>query len=233
LDVAEALAAFLFFAFFVCRLTSSFPQGIRDVRGSPPPVPEDARRRSVNRARAEEAKKKKDAKEAKRTKKLLAREKLDARRRRQRLDGLPLEPSPSSSVSDSSSDGGGREVGTACLGHLPDIREMVPGAPARSLTPLGGGGGVPGPVAARPGAEADTPEARVSEERAVSPMGSTAEVERVTVGATPLSPRRVEEVPGSDGGQLALVDTGAALLPPPLPLQRRQAVSKRLHPRSR
>ena len=201
------------------------------MRGSPPPVPEDARRRSVNRARAEEAKKKKDAKEAKRTKKLLAREKLDARRRRQSLDGLPLEPSPSSSVSDSSSDGGGREVGTACLEHLPDIRELVPGAPARSLTPLGGG--VPGPVAARPGAEADMPEARVSEERAVSPMGSTVEVERVTVGATPLSPRRVEEVPGSDGGQLALVDTEAALLPPPPPLQRRLAVSKRLRPRSR
>ncbi|XP_066321141.1 uncharacterized protein [Miscanthus floridulus] len=110
---------------------------------------------------------------------------------------------------------------------------MVPGAPARSLTPLGEGGGVPGPVVARPGAEAGTPEARVSEERAVGPMGSTVEVERVTVGATPLSPRRVEEVPGSDGDQLALVDTEAALLPPPPPLQRRRTVSKRLHPRSR
>jgi len=53
------------------------------------------------------------------------------------------------------------------------------------------------------------------------------------VGATPLSPRRVEEVPGSDGGQLAPVDTEAAPLPPPPPLQRRLAVSKRLHPRSR
>ena len=72
----------------------------------------------------------------------------------------------------------------------------------------------------------------MSEERAVSPMGSAVEVERATVGVTPLSPRRVEEVPGSDGGQLALVDTEAALLPPPPPLQRRLAVSKRLHPRS-
>jgi len=113
----------------------------------------------VNRARAEEEKKKKDAKEAKRTKKLLAREKLDARRRRQKLEGLPLEPSPSSSVSDSSGDGGEREVGTACLEHLPDIREMVPGAPARSLMLLGGGG-VPGPVAARPRAEPDRPRPR-------------------------------------------------------------------------
>ncbi|XP_066311642.1 molybdopterin synthase catalytic subunit-like [Miscanthus floridulus] len=109
---------------------------------------------------------------------------------------------------------------------------MVPGVPARSLTPLGGGG-VPGPVAARLGAKADTPEARVSEERAVSPMGSTVEVERATVGPTPSSPRRVEEVPGFGGGQLAPVDLEATLLPPPAPLQRRLVVSKRLHPHSR
>ncbi|XP_066392499.1 uncharacterized protein [Miscanthus floridulus] len=82
---------------------------------------------------------------------------------------------------------------------------MVPGAPARSLTLLGGGG-VLGPVVARPGAEADTPEARVSEERAVSPMGSTVEVERATVGATPLSPRRVEEAAEAQAG----VQRGAA-----------------------
>ena len=122
-------------------------------------------------------------------------------------------------------------MGSACLEHLPDIRELVLGEPARSLTPLGGG--VPGPAAARPGAEADTPEARVSEERAVSPIGSTVEVERATVGATPLSPRRVEEVLGPGGGQLAPMDAEAVLLPPPQPLQRRVAVSKRLHPRSR
>ena len=76
-------------------------------------------------------------------------------------------------------------------------------------------------------------EAEVAEARAPGSVETEAmEVERVTVGATPLSPRRVEEVPGSDGGQLALVDTEAALLPPPPPLQRRLAVSKRLHPRS-
>ncbi|XP_066384518.1 uncharacterized protein [Miscanthus floridulus] len=64
-------------------------------------------------------------------------------------------------------------------------------------------------------------------------MGSTVEVEPATMGATPSSLRRVEEVPGPDGGQLAPVVTEAALLPPPPPLQRRLAVSKRLHPRSR
>ncbi|XP_066375235.1 uncharacterized protein [Miscanthus floridulus] len=72
----------------------------------------------------------------------------------------------------------------------------------------------------------------MSEERAVSPMGSTVEVERATVGATPLSPRRVEEVLGSGGGQLAPVDTEAVLLSPPPPLQRRDAVKKRLGIRS-
>ena len=54
---------------------------MRDVRASPPPVPEDARRRAINRAHAEAQKKWKDAKAAKRTKHILEREKLDERRR--------------------------------------------------------------------------------------------------------------------------------------------------------
>ena len=54
---------------------------MRDVRASPPPVLEDARRRVINRAHAEAQKKQKDAKVAKRTKQILAREKLDERRR--------------------------------------------------------------------------------------------------------------------------------------------------------
>jgi len=66
---------------------------MRDVRASPPPVPEDARRRAINRAHAEAQKKRKDAKAAKRTKKILARGELDKRRRQQRNDGLPLEES--------------------------------------------------------------------------------------------------------------------------------------------
>ena len=54
---------------------------MRDVRASPPPVPEDMRRREINRAHAEAQKKRKDAKAVKRTKKILAREELDKRRR--------------------------------------------------------------------------------------------------------------------------------------------------------
>ena len=75
------------------------------MRASPPPVPEDARRRAINRAHAEAQKKWKDAKVAKRTKKILVREELDKRRRQQRKDGLPLEESPLPSLSMDASDG--------------------------------------------------------------------------------------------------------------------------------
>ena len=68
---------------------SPFPQGMRDVRASPPPIPEDARQQAINRAHIEAQKKWKDAKAAKRTKQILVREKLDERRRQQRKDGLP------------------------------------------------------------------------------------------------------------------------------------------------
>ena len=190
---------------------------MRDVRSSPPPVPEDAQWRAVNRAYAEEQKKKKDAKEARRTKKILEREKLDARRRRQKLEGLPVESSPTPSSSGSLGHDDESEVGKGTLDYLPDVREVAPGVPLGDVRLV---------------VEDDTPETRVLGERAVSPVGSAAEVEPTTVGATPLSPRRVEEVPGSGGGQLAPVDTEAVLLPPPPPLQRRLAVPKRLHPRS-
>ena len=75
------------------------------MRASPPPVPEDARRRAINRAHADAQKKRKDAKAAKRTKQILARAELDKRHRQQRKDGLPLEESPSTSLSTEASDG--------------------------------------------------------------------------------------------------------------------------------
>ena len=74
------------------------------MRASPPPVPEDARRRATNRAHAEAQKRRKDAKVAKRTKKILVREELEKRHRQQRKDGLPLEESPSPSLSMDASD---------------------------------------------------------------------------------------------------------------------------------
>ncbi|XP_066358095.1 uncharacterized protein [Miscanthus floridulus] len=75
---------------------------------------------------------------------------------------------------------------------------MVPGASASSpALPGGGGGDASGPVIARPGVEADTPEARALGKRTVSPMGSTAAVEQVAAGATQLPPQRTDGAPGS------------------------------------
>ena len=178
------------------------------MRSSPPPIPEDARRRAINWAHADAQKKWKDAKAAKRTKQILAREELDKCRRQQRKDGLPLEESPSPSLSTEALDGDdGGKVGRGHLDHLPDVVEVVPGALASRLALLGGGGEAdPGSVIARSGAEADTPGARALGKHTVSPVGSTAMVEQVAAEATQ---------------------------PPPPPLQMRVAVAKRLPPRSR
>ncbi|XP_066354455.1 cilia- and flagella-associated protein 91-like [Miscanthus floridulus] len=79
--------------------------GMRDVRASPPRVPEDAERWAVNRAHAEAQKKRKDTEEARRKRKNLECEELEQRRWQQRHDGLLVEPSPSLSPSmDSSGD---------------------------------------------------------------------------------------------------------------------------------
>jgi len=97
----------------------------------------------------------------------------------------------------------------------------------------GGGEDASVPVIALPGSEAITPEARALGKRAVSPVGSTAEVEHMTVGVTQLPPQKIEGALGFGGDRPAPADTEAVPLPPPLPLQRRVAVPKRLHPRSR
>ena len=159
---------------------------MRDVRSSPPPVPEDAGQRAINRAHANAQKKRKDAKAAKCTKHILAREALDKRRRQQRREGLPLEESPSTSLSTEASDGNDKgEGGRGPLDHLPDVDEVAPGASVSSPAPQGRGEEAdPGPPVAPSGAEADTPEARALGKRAVSPVGSMAEVEQMTVGAT-------------------------------------------------
>ena len=160
------------------------------MRASPPPVPEDARRRAINRAHADAQKKWKDTKVAKRTKQLLAREEVDKRRCQQRKEGLPLEESPSTSLSTEASDGDdGGEVGRGPLDHLPNVVEVVPRALASSpALPRGGGEADPGLAVARSRAEADTPEARSLGKCAVSPVGSTAVVEQVVVETTPLPP---------------------------------------------
>ena len=208
---------------------------MRDVRSSLPPVNEDARRRAINRAHADAQKTRKDAKTAKHTRQILTREGLDQRRRQQRKDGLPLEESPSLSLSTEASDGDDEgKGGRGPLDHLPDVVEVVPRALASSPAPPGGGGEAdPGPAVARSGAEADTPEARALGKRAVSPVGSAAVVVQVAVEAMPLPQQRTEGAPGSPEDRPAPMDTEAMPLPPPSPLRTRFAVAKRLPPRSR
>ena len=159
------------------------------MRASPPPVPEDARRRAANRAHAE-AQKKKDARAAKRDKKILEREALEKRRRRQKQDGLPVELSPSPSPSENSSDeDGGIEGGRGPLDHLLDVRETVPGASASSPAfPGGGGDGATGSAIAHPTLEADMLEIWALGKGAVGPLGSTVVVEQAAVEATQLPP---------------------------------------------
>ncbi|XP_066384739.1 uncharacterized protein [Miscanthus floridulus] len=177
-------------------------------------------------------KRRKDAKVAKRTKHILTHEELDKRRHQQRKDGLPLEESPSTSLSTEALDGNDKgEGGRGPLDHLPDIVEVAPEVSASSPAPPGGGGEVdPGPAVARSGAEADTPEARALGKRAVSPVGSAVVVEQVVVEATPPPLQRTEGAPGSTEDRPAPMDTEATPLPPPPPLQMRLIFLSRKRP---
>ena len=145
-----------------------------------------------------------------------------------------MEASPSPSLStNSSGEGDESEVGRGPLDHLPNVGGTALGVSASSPVLPEGGEDASGPVIARPEAEANMPEARALGKRAVSPVGSTAEVEQAAAGATQLPPQRVEGAPESDEGRLASVDAGAVPPPLPPPLQRSVAVPKRLQPRSR
>ena len=115
-------------------------------------------------------------------------------------------------MSDSSGDDGEVEEGKGTLDHLPDIREVATGV---SL------------VDVRLVVEGDAPETRV-----VSSVGSAEEVEQATPGTAQPSPWTVEGVPGSGGDKPVPADTEAVPSPPPPPLQRRDAIQKRLCPRS-
>jgi len=207
----RALSVSRYFSFPYAR--SPFLQGMRDVRASPPPVPEDTRQQAINRAHAEAQKKRKDAKAAKRTKQILARKKLDERRRQQRRDGLPLEESPSPSLSTDASDGDDEgERGRDPLDHLPDVEEMAPGALASSpALPGGGGGAASGSAIARLRAEDDMPEEWALGKRAVSPVGSMAAVVPVAAELTQLLPQSIEGAPGSVEDRSALMDTAVVL----------------------
>ena len=101
-----------------------------------------------------------------------------------------MEASPSPSLSPDSLDRDDEsEMGRGPLDHLPNVGEIALGALASSpALPGGGGEDASGPAIARPRAKADTPEARAFGKRAVSPVGSTTEVEQVAAGAMQLPP---------------------------------------------
>ena len=171
---------------------------------------------------------------AKRKKQILAREKLDERRRQQRKDGLLLEESPSPSLSTDALDGDDEgEMGRGPMDHLPDVEKMAPGALASSPALPGGGGAHLGSAIACLGAEANTPEERALGKRAVSPVGSAAVVVQVATQLMQLLPQSTEGAPGSVEDRPAPTDTEAVLQPPLPPLQMRVAVLKRLLPQSR
>ena len=69
--------------------------------------------------------------------------------------------------------------------------------------------------------------------RAVSPVGSIAAVVRVAAELTQLLSQSTEGAPRSVEDWPAPTDTAVVLQPPPLPLQTRVAMLKRLLPRSR
>ncbi|XP_066320502.1 uncharacterized protein [Miscanthus floridulus] len=173
-----------------------------------------------NRAHAEAYKEQKDTEEARRKRKSLERDELKKHHRQQRHDGLPEEPSPSSSLRDSSSDNDESEAGQGPLDHLPNVRETAPGASASGLASLGGGEDALGLAIACPRAKANMPETQALAKCAVSPMGSTVEVERATAGVTQPPPQRVEGALESSEGWLVPADTGAVPPPPPPPLSR-------------
>ena len=146
-----------------------------------------------------------------------------------------MESSPSSSSTDPSSDDDESEAGRGPLDHLPNIRGMAPGVSVSGPAPLGGGGeDASGLSIARPGAEADTPEARALGKRAISLRDLMAEMERATAGAIQPHPQRDEGASESSEGWPAPTNTEVVPPPPPPLLQRtRGAVPKRLCPRSR
>jgi hypothetical protein len=70
-------------------------QDLSAVEDSWPPVPEDHAAQEVRRISVAQKKGKKDAAKKRQIRKALEHEVLNKRRRQQRLDGLPVEESPS------------------------------------------------------------------------------------------------------------------------------------------
>jgi hypothetical protein len=129
---------------FLIPSTKSVEASIQDlsaVKESRPPVLEDRATREARRLSVAQKKEEKDAAKKRQIQKTLEREALKKRRRQQSLEGLPIEESPSETVSgedeDSGDDDAGSRYDTATfLVHLPDVRpllELVGGSTSQAL----------------------------------------------------------------------------------------------------
>jgi hypothetical protein len=95
-----------------------------------PPVPEDAADRAARRLAAEKEKEKKDAEKARARERMLAREALEKRRRRQVRDALLRESSPETPDNDDDDDDDEDDDMAARLGLSPDPR-LGQGSPSQ------------------------------------------------------------------------------------------------------
>jgi hypothetical protein len=123
------------------------PQGLRIYKPVRPPVPEDAAGRAARRLATEKEKEKKDAEKARARERMLAREALEKRRRRQARDGLPRESSPETPDDDydDNDDDDEDDDMAARLGLIPDLRlgQGSLSQPPSGLAPSAPGVGTP------------------------------------------------------------------------------------------
>jgi hypothetical protein len=112
-------------------------QDLSAVKETQPPLPEDQPAREVRRHQASQKKKAKDTAKKRQIRKAKEKEALKKLRRQQSLDGLPLEESPSETVSgeddddsDGDDDGLSRYDAATGLADLPDVHPF--------LEPIGG-----------------------------------------------------------------------------------------------
>jgi hypothetical protein len=112
-----------------------------------PPVPEDAADRAARRLAAEKEKEKKDAEKARAREKMLAREALEKRHRRQTRDGLPRESSPEMPDDDDDDDYDDDEdddmAARLGLSLDPRLSQGSPSQPPSVLAPSVSGAGTP------------------------------------------------------------------------------------------
>jgi hypothetical protein len=135
-----------------------------------PPVPEDAVDRAARRVAAEKKKEKKDAKKARARERMRAQDALERRRRKQKRDGLPREPSPETPDDDDDDDDDDDEDDNmaARLGLSPDLR-LGPGSSSQPPSGLA-------PSVSRAGASGSRSEEQGQAEGVLDPLAEVVEV---------------------------------------------------------